>query len=107
MGVPANASPGATTVHTATINDNDTPPTVQWTAASQAAAENVGTMTVTATLSAVSGLDVTVPFVLSGTASTPADYTSTASPLVIPAGLLTSDESLAVDDGGSRGSPDT
>jgi hypothetical protein len=74
MGVPTNATQGATTVHTATINDNDASPTVTFTTASQSGAESVGTFTITAEISAASGLDVTVPFTLSGTAVDPADY---------------------------------
>jgi hypothetical protein len=72
MGVPTNATAGATDVHTATITDNDGQPEVNWTVAIQSGAENVGTMTVTAQLSDVSGLDVTVPFSVSGTALDPA-----------------------------------
>jgi hypothetical protein len=72
MGVPTNATAGATDVHTATITDNDSQPEVNWTVATQSGAENVGTMTVTAQLSDVSGLDVTVPFSVSGTALDPA-----------------------------------
>src|SRR3989304_633707 len=89
MGSPTNATASGITVHAATIADNDTAPTVAWTAASQSGAESVGTMTVTAQLSAVSGLPVTVPFTVTGTAANPADYTITASPIVIAAGSLT------------------
>jgi hypothetical protein len=70
---------------TGTISDNDT--TASFTAASQSRAENVGTMTVTVQLSTQSGLPVTVPFTVSGSASSPADYTiSPASSVNIPAG---------------------
>ncbi|MBU0616471.1 MAG: DUF11 domain-containing protein, partial [Planctomycetes bacterium] len=75
-----------------------TAPTVQFTAASQSGAENVGTMTVTAQLSATSGLDVTVPYTLSGTAANPADYTITASPVTISAGNLTAAITITVVD---------
>jgi hypothetical protein len=100
MGVPTNATAGATDVHTATITDNDGQPEVNWTAAAQSGAENVGTMTVTAQLSAVSGLDVTVPFSVGGTALDPADYTITASPITITAGSLTADITITVVDDG-------
>jgi predicted peroxiredoxin len=98
MGVPTNATQGATTVHTATINDNDATPTVTFTTSSQSEAESVGTMTVTAELSAASGQDVTVPFTLSGTASNPADYTITASPITITAGNTTQTITITVVD---------
>jgi len=88
LGTPTNAGLGDTTVHTATILDNDPPPTVDFTAGSQSGPEDVGTMTATLRLSAVSGLPVTVPFTVSGTATEGADndYTITPSPAIIPAG---------------------
>ena len=46
-------------------------------------------MTITAQLSAASGLSITVPYVLTGTASNPADYTVTSSPITISAGNTT------------------
>ncbi|KKS11357.1 MAG: Calx-beta domain-containing protein [Candidatus Uhrbacteria bacterium GW2011_GWF2_41_430] len=65
---------------TMTITDNDDAPTVAWTASSQSGAESVGTMTIIAQLSAVSGLDVTLPYTLTGTAvGTGTDYSITAS----------------------------
>ncbi len=87
MGTPVNATPGDTT-HTTMIDDNDVPPTVQWVLASQSGNENVGSMKVEAKLSFQVGVPVTVPFTYigtGGTASTPADYTMSASPIIIPA----------------------
>jgi hypothetical protein len=102
MGAPTNATAAAPTVHTATITDNDSAPTVSWTSASQSGAENVGTMTVTAQLSATSGLDVTVPFTLGGSATqgAGADYTITASPITIPAGSDNATITITVNDDG-------
>jgi hypothetical protein len=94
MGTPSSGTLGATTVHTATIADNDG--LVQWTASSQSGAEGVGTMTVTAQLSAACGLAVIVPFTVTGTASNPADYSITASPITIPAGSLTGSATITV-----------
>jgi uncharacterized repeat protein (TIGR01451 family) len=57
-------------------------------------------MTVTARLNAVSGLEATVPFTTGGTA-TPGvdqDYTITPSPVEIPAGQLTADIIITVND---------
>src|SRR5262249_38544490 len=48
--------------------------------------ENAGVATVTATLSAVSGQDVTVNLGFTGTATYPDDYTRSGSSIVIPAG---------------------
>ena len=72
---------------TAGITDNDTA-YVNFSLAAGSALESAGTMTVTVTLSTTSTSDVTVPFTLSGTASSPADYTVTASPVTILAGQL-------------------
>ncbi|MBI3922205.1 MAG: hypothetical protein HY318_12360, partial [Armatimonadetes bacterium] len=75
MGTPTNASKGATTVHTATITDDDPAPTVQFTSAGQTSAGESGTMPLTAQLSAISGKNVTVPFTRTGTATDGTDYT--------------------------------
>jgi hypothetical protein len=85
MGDPTNAAKVTPYIHTITINDDDPAPVVKFTSASQSG--NEGTkMSVVAQLSVPSGLDVTVPYVLSGTAKQGLDYTITPNPLVIPAG---------------------
>ena len=73
---------------------------VEFTAGSQSGPEDVGTMTATLRLSAVSGLPVTVPFTASGTATEGADndYTITPSPAIIPAGSLTATIVITVND---------
>jgi hypothetical protein len=108
MGTLVNADPGTTTVHTATITDDDPLPTVTFTTDAQAGAENIGTLTVTAELSEVSGRDVTLPYILSGSATDVDDYSITpASPLVIPAGSLSADLTITVvDDADDEGSED-
>ncbi|MBF0632961.1 MAG: DUF1566 domain-containing protein [Magnetococcales bacterium] len=70
----------------ATITDNDPVPTVAFTAASQSINEG-SLVTATLQLSAASGLDVSIPFTASGTATAGTDYSNlTASPITIPAG---------------------
>jgi len=96
MGTLVNGTPGATTVHTATITDDDSLPAVDFTSVSQTSAGESGVLTITAQLSALSGLNVTVPFTVGGTATDPADYTITSSPIVIPAGSLSTDISLTI-----------
>lgn len=96
MGTPTNASKGSTDVHTVTITDDDPLPEVNWTSASQASVGESGTLTVTAEIDAVSGRDVTVPFVVTGTATDPDDYTITASPVVISAGETTVDITITI-----------
>ncbi|MDA1263655.1 MAG: hypothetical protein O2816_01090, partial [Planctomycetota bacterium] len=88
LGAPTNASLGATIVHTATLTDDDAPPSVAFDQAVQVASEGAGVVGVTVVLSAISGQAVSVPFSVNGTADVPADATVDASPLVIPAGQL-------------------
>ncbi len=95
IGTPTNATLGATTVHTATITNDDLP-TVQWTAASQASAAESGTMTVTAQLSATYTSAVTVPYTVTGTATNGTDYTITASPITIAAGNTTGSATITI-----------
>lgn len=94
MGSPTNATLGATTSHTATITDDDTPPTVTFTSASQSSADetNGSTMTITAQLSALSGIDITIPFTVNGGSTATGagtDYSISGSPLSITAGSTT------------------
>ena len=70
---------GATTSASTDINDNDPTPTVSLSLSGSPFDENAGTATVTATLSAVSGLPVTVPLTFGGGAAGPGasdDYLS-------------------------------
>ncbi|GIK62226.1 MAG: hypothetical protein BroJett018_00200 [Chloroflexota bacterium] len=88
----------ANTIGVGTINDDDATPTVSIN--DVAVTEGTGgttTLTFTVTLSAVSGLNVSVPFTSAdGTATTPADYSvTTGSPINIAAGLTT--QTIAVD----------
>jgi hypothetical protein len=73
-------------------------PTVSFTTATQAGAEDVGSLTVTAALSEAIGLDVTIPYSVGGTATEGLgeDFTISASPLVIPAGNPSGDITIAV-----------
>ena len=86
---------GATTVHTATITDDDAAPTVAFTSATQASVGESGTLTVTAQLSTVSGQTVSVPFTVTGTASS-TDRTITASPITIAAGATTGTATITI-----------
>ena len=84
LSSPSNATltGSATTLDgTGTINDNDPTPTVSVADATAVTEGNVAApnpanhMTFAVTLSAASGLDVTVPYTLSGTATAGTDYT--------------------------------
>jgi hypothetical protein len=85
LGTPTNATLGATTVHTVTIAAQL--PTVFFDIANQGVSEGVGTATILVRLGGGSSSQtVTVPFTVTGTATNPADYTISASPVTIPAG---------------------
>ena len=84
LSSPSNATftSGATTLDgTGTINDNDPTPTVSVADATTVSEGDVAApnppnnMMFAVTLSAASGLDVTVPYTLSGTATAGTDYT--------------------------------
>ncbi len=107
MGTPVNATPGAITLQTVLIQDNDDPPAVEFTSAAQSNAEDVAAVTVTAQLSAVSGLEVQVPLTFGGTAADPDDYSPSASPIAIPAGQLSADLTLSVVDDGDNENDET
>lgn len=88
LGTPTNATLGMTDLQILTIRDDDPTPTVTFTTASQSSTDETGTMTITAQLSAVSGLDISVPFSVNGlsTATNTSDYLISTSPIAISAG---------------------
>jgi len=91
LGTPTNADKGPQNIHTVAIMD---PPTVSFTTTSSSASEDTSEVVLTVQLSEESYQDVTVPFTRGGTASGGPDYTSSSSPLTIPAG--TKSRSLVV-----------
>jgi TolB-like protein len=91
----------ATAELTAAIIDNDPPPRVQFLVKEQAVERDAGILDVLVELSARSGRDVTVPFLISGTARQDVVYrVTTPSPLVIPAGERTGVIRLVIADSG-------
>jgi hypothetical protein len=87
---PANATLGSTTVHTYTINDNDSPPAVQFTLAASSGGEATSPANLALSLSAISGLDATVDYSVTGGSATggDVDYTLAAGTATITAGNL-------------------
>lgn len=81
---------------TGTIVDDEGPPVVDLITTGETVAEDGGSVTVTVQLSAVAGLDVTVPFTVSGSASAGADFTLSDGPLVIPAGSVTATATITL-----------
>ncbi|MDA0947491.1 MAG: hypothetical protein O2799_03180, partial [Planctomycetota bacterium] len=87
LGAATDATVGAVGVHTLSITDDDAQPTVGFDLAAASAGEGSGSAAASVSLSAASGRDVSVPFVLGGTATEGVDFTlGVTSPLIIPAG---------------------
>ena len=76
---PVNADLGATTAHTYTINDNDDAPTVTFDISSSSGSESITPVNRTVSLSAQSGLTVTVDYSLGGSATGSGTYYTLAS----------------------------
>jgi len=79
-----------------TILNTDPEPAVTFTTASQQVKESAGTATIGVELSAISGRDVTVPLMVSGTARTPGNFTLPSGPVVIKAGTKSASIPLQV-----------
>ena len=84
-------------VHTFTINDNDTDPTIDFTVAASSNDESVTAATIQLRLSAVSGKNISVNYGVAGT-STAADHNLTANVATITAGQTTVDINVTVTD---------
>ena len=94
---PTNATLGSQTTLTYTITDNDDAPTVTLSVGSNSIAENSGTSSITATLSAVSSKDVTVNLGYSGTATNGTDYNNTvSSSITINAGQTSANAAIGI-----------
>jgi len=83
--------------HTITIDDDDTPPGVYFDSRSQTLAEG-GSGTITVRLEEPSAFDVTVPLVVTGTATSGVDYTLAATSIVIAAGNQSGSVNLSITD---------
>ena len=66
--------------HILTIASDDPAPQLSFAAAANAELENAGTVNVLVKLDAVSELPVSLPFALSGSTISPADYTTSPTP---------------------------
>lgn len=86
LGAITGGDPGTVVGHTFTLADDDAPPVAQFTAYRTIVAESSGAFDVRVVLDVPSGLDVTLPFTVSGDAAGPGDISYPPAPLVIPAG---------------------
>lgn len=94
---PTNATLGSQIKHTVTIND---PPQVSFSTPNNTESEDTSEVVVIVKLSKGSTQDITVEFSTSGTAEwgSSKDYTTSSSPIIIPAGTLTTSLIITVND---------
>jgi Calx-beta domain-containing protein len=95
-----NAVIGPVAEHVHTIVDEDPPPTIGFTVASQTVNENVGTVNVVVQLSLESGKQISVDLASSGNAVAGADFTLSATSLTFAPGETSKTVTLAVVDDG-------
>jgi hypothetical protein len=98
MGEIQNGTPGALTTHRVSITDNDSPPEVYFSSNNKTVGEDAGSVSVSVALSASSVYNITVPLILSGTASAGSDYSVSTTSLVIPAGSSAGTFQISVTD---------
>ncbi len=96
--VNGNLSSTNPTEHTLTINDNDGNPSVQFSTASSDGDESVTPVSIPVELSAISLLDVTIDYSVSGTATIDGDHDLNDGSVVIPAGDLSASIVFTVTD---------
>ena len=85
-----NATSTITDASTITITDNDDPPSVSFALSFPTINENSSSnVTLTATLSRVSGKSIEIPYTVGGTATENTEFTVSSSPITIPAGSTT------------------
>jgi len=87
MAPPTGAQVGATSILTAMIVDNDGPLTARFTAASQTVIEGAGlSVSITVALNRPAAGVVTVPYLVTGSATQPADHNLANSSVIFAAG---------------------
>jgi hypothetical protein len=98
LSSPTNATLGANTTHTYTINDDDAAPTVAFSAASSSGSEATTSVNLAVTLSAASGQTVTVNYAATGGTATGGgtDYTLTAGTLTFNPGVTSQNVPITV-----------
>jgi len=109
LATPSNATLGANTVHTYTINDNDTYPTVEFDLTASNGDESVTPANLVVSLSASYVETVTVPYSVTGGDATGGgvDYTLAAGTLTFDPGVTTQDVVVDVVDDGDVESDET
>ena len=106
---PSNATLGSNTTHTYTISNNDDLPTVAFTATSSSASEGTTPANLQLTLSAASGRNVTVDYMVTGGTATGSgtDYTLASGTATITAGNTTTNIAATIVDDSTGESNET
>ncbi|MFO8037265.1 MAG: Calx-beta domain-containing protein [Anaerolineales bacterium] len=99
LGLPTNALLGSQKTHTLTILDNDDPPQVTFFTSTISISEEVGTLMTYVELSNISGKEITLPYALSGTATSEDYVIMSPSPITIPAGDWTAGIYFSISEG--------
>ena len=98
LGEITNGNLGSPTVHTVTIIDDDSPPELNFTDGYHSVDEDAGTVSGTVALSSLSVVDISVPLIISGSASLGSDYTISTTNVVIPAGSASENFVITITD---------
>lgn len=99
IGTPTNANLSATFSSNVEIEDQEGAPTVSFQSAAQSVTEDtIGATNLTATLSGLSQTAVTVPFTITGSATSPTDYSVAANLISISPGTLTGSTTVTLTD---------
>src|SRR5439155_940777 len=103
LSSPTNASLGAITVHTYTINDDDTAPTVAFNTTASNGSESTTAVNIPVSLSAASGQSVSVNYAVTGGNATGGgtDYTLASGTLTFNAGQTSKNITFSVVDDGN------
>jgi hypothetical protein len=98
LGEITNGNLGSPTVHTVTIVDDDSPPELNITDGYHSVDEDAGTISGTVALSSLSVKDISVPLIISGSATQGSDYTISTTNVVIPAGSTSQNFVITITD---------
>ncbi|MCJ7716220.1 MAG: hypothetical protein MUO54_06845, partial [Anaerolineales bacterium] len=98
LGEITNGNLVSPSVHTVNIIDDDSPPILNFSNAYRSIAEDGGTVSGSVVLSSLSVDDISVPLILSGSATQGNDYTISTTNLVIPAGSTSGNFTVTITD---------
>jgi len=98
IGIVVNGFVGSPNVHNISLIDNDSSPEVDFALTLVDKLESAGQFSVTITMNTPATQDVTVPLILSGSASNGGDYSLSTSTLTIPVGAISTSFDISIND---------